>query len=55
MKYNQSPDKLPIRYFTNLRSEDLQFCVFHEAHGKELDLYCEDRIAFRKSMNKSIE
>jgi hypothetical protein len=53
-KYDQKPDKLPIRYFTNLNPKtDLQLIGFSDVHGPELELFCQNMIAFRKSMSKN--
>ncbi len=56
-KYDQKPDQLPIRYFTQLRSANLQSIAFHDIHGPELELFCQNKVAFRKSMlrNSSLE
>jgi hypothetical protein len=48
-KYDQKPDKLPIRYFTRLKPTDLQPVDFHDTHGAELELFCQNKVAFRKS------
>ena len=47
-KYPQKPDKLPIRYFTQLRSANFQPITFSNVHGPELELYCEYKVALRK-------
>ena len=55
-KYPQKPDKLPIRYFTDLNSESLQPVCFSNVHGAELELYCEYKVALRKRLfSPSIE
>lgn len=49
-KYDQKPDKLPILYFTHLNPKtDLQLIGFSDVHGPELELFCQNMIAFRKS------
>lgn len=47
-KYPQKPDHLPIRYYTNLKSEDIKPVFFSNVHGAELELYCEYKVALRK-------
>ena len=56
-KYPQKPDKLPIRYFTQLRSANFQPVTFSNVHGPELELYCEYKVALRKrqSLNSLIK
>jgi hypothetical protein len=49
-KYPQKPDKLPIRYFTQLKSDNFQPVTFSNIHGPELELYCEYKVALRKRM-----
>jgi hypothetical protein len=51
-KYPEKPDKLPIKYFTQLKSADLQPISFVNVHGPELELYCDHKVALRKSMFK---
>jgi hypothetical protein len=53
-KYDQKPDKLPIRYFIQLKSEDLQSVDFYDTHGTELELFCQNKVAFRRSKFKNI-
>ena len=48
-KYPQKPDQLPIKYFTRLSPVDLQPVHFFDVHGPELDLYCQNKVVFRKS------
>ena len=47
-KYPQKPDKLPILYFTQLKSDNLQPITFSHVHGPEIELYCEYKVALRK-------
>jgi hypothetical protein len=49
-KYGGQPEKLPIRHFTNLKSVDLQKVGFYDAHGPELELFCHNVVAFRRSI-----
>ena len=49
-KYPQKPDRLPIRYFTQLQPENFQPVTFSNVHGPELELYCEYKVALRKRM-----
>jgi hypothetical protein len=49
-KYPQKPDKLPIRYYTDLNSETFQPVCFSNVHGAELELYCEYKVALRKRL-----
>jgi hypothetical protein len=49
-KYPQKPDKLPIRYFPQLRPENFHPVTFSNIHGPELELYCEYKVALRKRM-----
>jgi len=48
-----TPDRLPIRYYTNL-SNTLQPITFSEVHGPELELYCEYKVALRKRVQKLV-
>ncbi|CAF2400843.1 unnamed protein product [Rotaria sp. Silwood2] len=52
IKYDQKPDKLPIQYFTHLKPTNLQSVVFHDVHGPELDLYCQNKVVFRKNVRR---
>jgi hypothetical protein len=54
MKYDQKPDKLPIRYYNNLKPTDLQYIGFHDIHGPELELFCQNIVAFRRSMFENL-
>lgn len=48
-KYPQKPDQVPIKYFTRLPAADLRPVHFFDVHGPELDLYCQNKVVFRKS------
>ncbi|CAF1197888.1 unnamed protein product, partial [Rotaria sordida] len=52
IKYESQPHNLPIRYFTHLQPTNLQPIVFHDVHGPELELYCENKVVFRKNVRK---
>ncbi|CAF3372424.1 unnamed protein product [Rotaria sp. Silwood1] len=52
IKYDQKPDKLPIQYFTQLKPTNLQSIIFYNIHGPELDLYCQNKVVFRKNVRK---
>ncbi|CAF0976641.1 unnamed protein product [Rotaria magnacalcarata] len=52
IKYNQQPDQLPLQYFTKVNPANLQPVTFHEVHGTELDLYCQNAVVFRKNVRK---
>ncbi|CAF1106698.1 unnamed protein product [Rotaria sordida] len=52
IQYDQKPDKLPIKYFTHLKPTNLQSVIFHDIHGPELDLYCQNKVVFRKNVRK---
>lgn len=54
-KYPQKPDKLPIRFFTQLKPENFQPVTFSNVHGPELELYCEYQVALRKRMFKNVK
>jgi hypothetical protein len=47
-KYPEKPDRLPVRYFTDLKSDAFRPIGFSHIHGAELELYCEYRVALRK-------
>ncbi|CAF1291469.1 unnamed protein product [Adineta steineri] len=51
-KYPQKPDKLPIRYFSQLTPENFHPVTFSNVHGPELELYCEYKVALRKRVQK---
>ncbi len=53
-KYDQKPDKIPIRYFTKLKPTDLQHIDFRDVHGPELELFCQNIVAIRKSIFQTI-
>ena len=54
-KYNQKPDRLPNKYFTNLNSRpDFQQMGFNETHGPELELFCQNMVVFRRSKLNTI-
>ncbi|CAF3272931.1 unnamed protein product [Rotaria socialis] len=53
-KYPEKPDKLPILYFTQLRTENFQPVTFSNVHGPELELYCEYKVALRKRTQKLV-
>ena len=48
-KYHHKPDQLPVIYFTHLKAANLQPIGFRHTHGVELDLFCHNKVAFRKS------
>ncbi|CAF4036376.1 unnamed protein product, partial [Rotaria sordida] len=52
IKYESQPHNLSIRYFTHLQPTNLQPIVFHDVHGPELELYCENKVVFRKNVRK---
>ena len=55
MKYNQQPDKLPIRHYLSLKSKPtFQQIGFLETHGPELELFCMNTIVLRRSMSQII-
>lgn len=53
-KYPQKPDKLPIRYYTQILPENFQPVTFSNIHGPELELYCEYKVALRKRVQKLV-
>lgn len=51
-KYNQQPDKLPIRFYPKLKSNpNFQQIGFLETHGPELELFCMNTVVLRRSMS----
>lgn len=51
-KYDQTPDKLPIKYFKNLRTDQLQQIGFLDGHGPEIELFCHNQVAFRRNVRR---
>ncbi|UJR16205.1 hypothetical protein I4U23_003115 [Adineta vaga] len=51
-KYHQKPDQLPITYFSHLKSSNLQPIAFRHIHGVELELFCQNKVAFRKNVQR---
>ena len=51
-KFPEKPDQLPIRHFTQLSAQNLQTICFCHIHGTEVDLYCQSKVALRKSKLK---
>ncbi|CAF1472142.1 unnamed protein product [Adineta steineri] len=50
IKYDQKPDLLPICHYKHLKFGDLQSITFHHIHGLELELFCQNKVAFRKNV-----
>ncbi|CAF1108707.1 unnamed protein product [Adineta ricciae] len=51
-KYHHKPDQLPIIHFTHLKAANLQPIAFRHTHGVELDLFCHNKVAFRKNVHR---
>jgi len=50
-KYDKKPDKLPNKYFKNFQPNPLRQIGFLETHGPEIELFCHNNVAFRRSQS----